>query len=413
MTARLSLEGYAQRRLALTGAALKDQFPYCTPMEKLGVSPAHPGDATRTSFAHYDYLGLANDPRVVAAAVEAVHRDGVGAGASRLVGGERDCHRRLEQELSTFLKVEDTLTLVSGYGTNVATVSHLLSKDDLLIIDESVHNSIVVGAQLARSDCATFLHNNLDHLEQVLKTRRQAYKRVLVVVEGLYSMDGDIPNLPRLIEICRRYGAWTYVDEAHSIGVLGATGRGICEHFGLATDEVDLIVGTLSKAFAGSGGFVAGRKAVVDWMRYTLPGFVYSVGMPPSAVATARRALSLLIEEPERLSRLRANSAAFHAEAHERGLSMGTASGVAVIPVLFPDIPTTMTAANAALAAGYFVPPIVQIAVPKDAPRLRFFLTANHTLAQIKGALDAIAPFAAAKDEAPQGAPPRPYPAVA
>lgn len=397
-----TLASYAQRRLALTGAILKEQFPYCTPMEVLDVArgSAAPGD--RVSFAHYDYLGISSDPRVAAAAVAAVHRDGVGAGASRLVGGELNCHRDLESAISGFLGVEDTLTLVSGYGTNVTTVGHVLSKDDLLLLDESVHNSIVVGAQLSRAQSLAFRHNDLDHLDELLTAHRQFFKRVLVVVEGLYSMDGDIPDLPALLEICQRHSAWTMVDEAHSIGVLGHRGRGLCEHFGIDPSEVDLIVGTLSKAFVGSGGFIAGRKPVIEWLRYTLPGFVYSVGMSPPAVATALSAVSILNHEPEHLERLRKNSQTFMRMAQDRGFNLGSSAGIAVIPLLFDDIATTMAAANAALDAGYFVPPIVQIAVPKDAPRLRFFITAKHTAAQIEGVLDAIAACLAAL---PQAAP--------
>lgn len=392
-----TLEAYAQRRLALTGAVIKEQFPYCTPMEALGVSRHANAPASGiVSFAHYDYLGISADPRIAAAALQAIIHDGVGAGASRLVGGELSCHRQLEAELSQFLGVEDTLTLVSGYGTNVTTVGHVLSKDDLLIVDESVHNSIVVGAQLSRAQSLTFRHNDLEHLEHLLISNRSFFKRTLVVIEGLYSMDGDIPDLPNLIEICRRHSAWVLIDEAHSIGVLGRRGRGVCEHFAVEPSEVDLIVGTLSKAFAGSGGFIAARTPVIEWLRFTLPGFVYSVGMSPPAVATARAALAILREEAQHLEKLKENSKTFVRLARNRGLNLGNPAGMAVIPILFPDIATTMAAANAALAAGYFVPPIVQIAVPKDAPRLRFFITAAHTADQIEGVLDVIAAAGAA-----------------
>lgn len=389
-----TLETYARRRFALAGSAITAHYPYCVPIEDLGIDD---GTSSRVSFAHYDYLGLAADPRLRTAAAEAIVQFGVGAGASRLVGGERALHRRFERELSDFLGVEDTLSLVSGYGANLSTVSHVLSRDDLLVIDEFVHNSIVTGSQLSRAQCVTFAHNDLDDLTALLKARRKEFKRVLVVVEGLYSMDGDIPDLPSLIEICRRHGAWLLIDEAHSIGVLGATGKGICEHFGIAPSEVDIIVGTLSKAFAGCGGFVAAKRPVIDWLRYTLPGFVYSVGMSPSAVATARTALEILQLEPERLRRLRANSRLFAELALERDLDIGTAAGAAVVPVAFSTIEQTIRAANVALEAGYFVPPIVQIAVPKNAPRLRFFITARHTRGEMTGVLDALAPIAKEK----------------
>ena len=390
-----SLEQYARRRFVLSGTSVvKDHYPYCRPIEGIGIAPPGTAAGGGVSFAHYDYLGLAHDPRVEAAAVAAIGEVGVGAGASRLVGGERAQHRALERDLAALTGVEDTLALVSGYGTNVTLVSHLLTKDDLILVDESAHNSIMVGTQLSRAATLAFRHNDLSHLDALLAQHRARHTRVLVVVEGLYSMDGDIPDLPRLIAIVRAHGAWLMIDEAHSIGVLGRSGRGINEHFGIAASEVDLIVGTLSKAFVTCGGFVGGRKGVIDWLRYTLPGFVYSVGLPPPSVAAARAAIGILQDEPWRLARLAQVSQHFVAGARQRGLDVGTAAGIAVVPVLFRDVHLAIAAANAALQRGCYVPPIVQIAVPKDLPRLRFFLTASHTEDQIDAVLDALAPFA-------------------
>lgn len=388
-----TLETYARRRFVLSGASMpKEHFPYITPMEHLGVE--RPGrDGQRSSFAHYDYLGLGGDPRVLAAVHRAVDEIGIGSGASRLVGGELAIHRELEAELARFLGVEDTLSLVSGYGTNVTLISHLLTKDDLILVDESSHNSIMAGTQLARAETSLFRHNDLDHLASLLEQRRPDYKRVLVIVEGLYSMDGDIPDLPQLIELCRSHGAWLMVDEAHSIGVLGRTGRGITEHFGLASDDVDLIVGTWSKAFASCGGFIAGKQGVIDWLRCSMPGFVYSVGMPPPNAAAARCALQILQSEPQRLIELNDKSKYFLNGARRRGLNVGKAMGMAVIPIMFADTPTAIHAANVALDAGYFVPPIVLIAVPKELPRMRFFVTCNHTYTQIDDVLDALERF--------------------
>ena len=385
-----SLEQYARRRFVLSGTAVvKDHFPYCRAIEQLGIGS--PASSAIVSFAHYDYLGLASDPRITAAAKQAIDEVGVGTGASRLVGGERAAHRELERAFANFIGVDDTLALVSGYGTNVTLVSHLLTKDDLILVDNSAHNSIMVGTQLSRAETITFRHNDLDHLNALLKLHRGRYSRVLVVVEGLYSMDGDIPDLPSLISLVRGHGAWLMIDEAHSIGVLGRTGRGVCEHFGIPASEIDLIVGTLSKAFVTCGGFIGGRRGVIDWLRFTLPGFVYSVGLPPPSVAAACCALDILKDEPERRQRLHDNSTYFVRGARRRGLNVGTAVGAAVIPVLFDETPIAIAAGNAALQAGFFVPPIVQIAVPKDLPRLRFFVTAGHDTSQIDGVLDALA----------------------
>jgi 8-amino-7-oxononanoate synthase len=390
-----SLEQYARRRFVLSGTSVvKDHYPYCQSMESLGVGAPESGSPA-VSFAHYDYLALASDRRIKQAAKKAVDDLGVGAGASRLVGGERASHRSLEREFAEFIGANDALALVSGYGTNVTLVSHLLTKGDLIIVDETSHNSIMVGTQLSRAETLTFRHNDLDHLAALLKTHRGQYSRVLVVVEGLYSMDGDVPNLPALIPLCRDHGAWLIVDEAHSIGVLGPTGRGITEYFDIPASEIDLIVGTLSKAFVTCGGFIAGRQGVIDWLRFTLPGFVYSVGLPPPSVAGARCALEILRAEPHRLRRLHDNSTYFLEGARSRGLNVGTAIGAAVIPILFSETHVAIEAANAGLMAGFFVPPIVQIAVPKDLPRLRFFLTAGHDRDQIDGVLNALSPYVA------------------
>ncbi len=216
---------------------------------------------------------------------------GVGALASRLVGGERSTHQLLEEEIASFLGTETALALVSGYLTNLTTITHLMAGRDALFIDELSHNSIVSAAKSSGAEVIVFRHNDLDHLDELLANNRENYRNVLVVVEALYSMDGDIIDLARIVEIKERHQAWLLVDEAHSLGVLGATGRGICEHTGVDPNRVDLIIGTMSKTLASCGGFIAGRRSITEWMRYTLPGFVYSVGLSPVITAAARTAL--------------------------------------------------------------------------------------------------------------------------
>lgn len=379
---------------------MASHFPYCVPVDDLGV--ARSGDGPVCSFAHYDYLNLRSDPRIANAAKAAIDTFGMGAGASRLVGGELSIHRAFEAELARFIGVDDALSLVSGYGTNVALVGHLMTKDDLILVDAAAHNSIMVGTQLSRARSMTFRHNDLEHLSTLLAQNRSSYSRVLVVIEGLYSMDGDIPDLPKILDLCRRHTAWLMVDEAHSIGVLGDTGRGLSEHFGIDAPEIDLIVGTLSKAFGTCGGFIAGKRRVIEWLRFTLPSFVYSVGLQPPGVAAAMAALRILREEPERLTFMRANSTQLITTARQLGFDCGTAVGTAVIPIMFRSIEDALRAASALLDAGFFVPPIVQIAVPKDAPRIRFFVTARHQPQQIDTALNVLLPYAARGANAPE-----------
>ncbi|MEO1205115.1 MAG: aminotransferase class I/II-fold pyridoxal phosphate-dependent enzyme [Pseudomonadota bacterium] len=384
------MDQYVSRRFALSGTqALPAMYPYNTPVDNLGVDRAQP-DRGVISFAHYDYLGLANDPRVKDPAKEVIDRFGVGAGASRLVGGEVSLHRVLERELADFIGVEDTLTNVSGYGTNVALLGHLMTKDDLIITDQAAHNSIMTGCQLSRATSKRFQHNDIDDLDQLLSKHRKDHNRVLVVVEGLYSMDGDIPDLPRLLEVCRRHDAWIMVDEAHSIGVLGPNGRGITEHYGLPPNAVDIIVGTLSKSFVTCGGFVAGSKPLMDWLRCTMPGFVYSVGLSPPLAAAAYAAIQIARTETDRLQTLREKSRFFLETAQRFGLNTGNAIGAAVVPVHFQNVNQAIFAAQTALDHGFFVPAIAQIAVPKDLPRLRFFITKDHAPADIERVLSVL-----------------------
>ena len=232
----------------------------------------------------------------------------------------------------------------------------------------------------------------MDALEAVLTAHREDAKRALIVVEGLYSMDGDVPDLPRLLRIRDRFDAWLMVDEAHSIGVLGATGRGIAEHFGVDPNEIDFIIGTLSKSFAASGGFVAGRKSVIDWLRFTLPAFVFSVGLSPVVAAAVHEGLTILRAEPWRPAKVQENSRFFVEEARARGLNTGPAIGAGVVPIQFATHAECLETAARLISQGFYVPPIPMLAVSKDKPRIRFFLSATHTREEISGALDAIRP---------------------
>jgi 8-amino-7-oxononanoate synthase len=368
----------------LAGKAVLDfGNPFFAPIDRLGQEAERRGDHF-VSFANYDYLGLANHPKVKADAAAALESLGVGALASRLVGGERSTHQLFEEEIASFLGTETALSLVSGYLTNLTTITHLMAGRDALFIDELSHNSIVSAAKSSGAEVVVFRHNDLDHLDELLANNRENYRNVLIVVEALYSMDGDIADLPRIVEIKDRHQAWLLVDEAHSLGVLGATGRGICEHAGVDPNRVDLIIGTLSKTLASCGGFIAAKRSITEWLRYTLPGFVYSVGLSPVITAAARAALQLMQEETWRIDRLAQNAERFRQCAHEAGLDTGPAIGRGVVPILFGSSRETMLASQHLLEHGFYCPPIVQIGVPKDQPRLRFFISASHTEEEIR-----------------------------
>ena len=382
---RPSISVVAERRFRHYGKAIVENgHPYFAPVDRL--EKIH--GSSYLSLAHYDYLGLARHPEVMKAAHDAIDEMGAGAGASRLVGGERTTHRMLERELADFLGHDDCLTMISGYLTNVSLINYLLGPRDLVLIDELSHNSIVMGAKSGRFKCETFDHNNFDDLEAKLKEVRGQYRHVLICVEGLYSMDGDIPDLPRLVALKEEYDSWLLVDEAHSFGVLGDHGRGVTEHFGIDPKQIELSIGTLSKSFVSSGGFICARQDVIDWLRFSLPGFVYSVGLAPSNVATARAALNVLRREKQRVSRLKEVSRLFLDSSKEAGLNPGDAIGEAVVPLIFDTPQQTMMVSQVLLEHGVYAPPIVQVGVPKDLPRIRFFFSAEHRDKDILRAVD-------------------------
>ncbi len=403
MTKHKSLEDYAARRFRFAGNALLEfSDPFFAQIDRLRAEFEAQGKHF-VSFANYDYLGLANHPRIREEAKREIDGLGVGALASRLVGGERTTHKPFEAEIAEFLGMESALTLVSGYLSNVTTIAWLMSgKRDAIFIDELAHNSIVAGADGAPAQVVKFRHNDLDHLEHLLARHREEYRNVLIVVEGVYSMDGDTADLPRLLEIKEKYQVWLLVDEAHSLGVLGATGRGLAEHQGVDPARIDLIVGTMSKTLASCGGYVCGKKQVIDWFRYTLPGFVYSVGLSPVILAAARTALRLMQEETWRIAKLADNAELFRTVAHEAGFSTGPAIGRGVVPILFSSDVETMWASQHLLENGYYVPPVVRIGVPKDGPRLRFFFSANHSEAEIRGVIQTLRDMPPVTEEAHQ-----------
>jgi 8-amino-7-oxononanoate synthase len=402
VTRHNSLSDYASKRFRLAGKAVLDfGNPFFAPIDSLGAEAERRGDHF-VSFANYDYLGLASHPRVKADAADALDQLGVGALASRLVGGERSTHQLLEEEVAAFLGTESSLALVSGYLTNLTTITHLMAGRDALFIDELSHNSIASAAKSSGSEVVVFRHNDLDHLDDLLAANRENYRNALIVVEALYSMDGDIVDLPRIVEIKERHQAWLLVDEAHSLGVLGATGRGISELAGIDPNRIDLIIGTMSKTLASCGGFIAAKRSITEWMRYSLPGFVYSVGLSPVITAAARAALQLMQEESWRIDRLTKNAELFRQCAQEADLDTGPAIGRGVVPILFGSSQETMLASHYLLEHGFYCPPIVQIGVPKDQPRLRFFISATHTEDDIRRVIAALGTRPAAAAEAPE-----------
>jgi 7-keto-8-aminopelargonate synthetase-like enzyme len=284
---------------------------------------------------------------------------------------------------------------VSGNLANVTTLGHLVGAGDLVVHDALAHDSIVQGALLSGATRRSFPHNDWQALDRLLAAVRDQYERVLVAIEGVYSMDGDVPDLPRFVEVKDRHGAFLMVDEAHSLGVLGRTGRGVAEHFGVDPRRIEIWMGTLSKTLASCGGYIAGAAPLVHYLKYSAPGFVFSVGMPPPNAAAALAALRRLDAQPELVERLQARARLFLELALQRGLDTGRSAGFSVIPVIFGASEAAVDASNRLLARGFNVQPIVYPAVEEGLARLRFFLCADHTEEQIRAAVDAVAEVAA------------------
>lgn len=365
---------------------------YFTPRGGRIRAEVESGGQTYVTFSGYNYLGLSDDQRVIDAAQQALEQYGTHAGAARMVGGEIDLHRELEQTIAGFCGHEDAVVAVGGYGTNVSVLGYLMGKKDLIVHDAFVHNSAVLGAVLSGARRMSFEHGDYDALEQILREHRGSYERVVVVAEGAYSMDGDVVDLPRLVEIKQRYGAWLMIDEAHSYGVLGKTGRGVAEHFGITPSAVDISMGTLSKSFASCGGFIAGSRELVSLLRAFAPGMLlYSTGISPANTAAALAAVRILEQEPERLAYLRGNAQEFCVLAKARGLDIGTADGqVPIVPVIIGGDMLALEVASDLFRNGTIAHPILYPVVPSGQARIRFFLTAGHTTAQMVATLDRI-----------------------
>lgn len=336
------------------------------------------------SFASYNYLGLSGHPDVNASAKAAIDKFGTSVSASRIVSGEKTIHKLLEAELADFLGVEDIITFPGGHATNESVIGNLVGPGDLVIHDSFAHNSIVQGAELSGARRRPFDHNKWQELNRVLKENRNDYRRVLIAIEGLYSMDGDYPELPRFVEIKNRFKAWLYVDEAHSIGTLGDTGRGVAEMFGVDRSDVECWMGTLSKSFGSCGGFIGGKRQLIEYLRYTTPGYVFAAGMPPANVGAALGSLRVLRQNPQFVKKLQDNSRLFLKLANEAGLQTGVATpGTPIVPIITGDSILALKLAEALYENGINAQPILYPAVPEKETRIRIFMTALHTEEQI------------------------------
>ena len=365
--------------------------PFFVPQDKVVNDTTTVNGRELINFATYNYIGMCGDPIVDRSAQDAIAQYGTSACASRLISGEKPLHRQLEQKIARFIGVEDSIVLVGGHATNVTTIGHLFGKNDLILYDALSHNSILQGCFLSGASLVAFPHNDVAALEQILRDRRHRHQKVLIVIEGVYSTDGDIANLPSFVNLKKKYKTFLMVDEAHSMGTIGKTGRGVAEYFGINPQDIDIWMGTLSKSFASCGGYIAGSSALIEYLKYTAPGFVFSVGMSPPNAGATLGAIEVLEAEPERVAQLQAMAKLFLQLAEEKNLNTGMSKDSPVIPIIVGDSLKSIELSQNLFKRGINVPFMIYPSVPQNEARLRFFVTCNHTEEQIRLTVDTLA----------------------
>ena len=343
------------------------------------------------NFSSYNYLALANDPRVKAAAKQAIDDFGTSTGSGRSITGEVNLHQEFEQEISQVLGTEDAVLSVGGYSTNTFTIGYLCRSQDLIIYDELIHNSALSGCKLAGSRRFSFPHNDYEALDKLLTEHRHKFERTLILVEGVYSMDGDIPDLPRIIEIKNRHKALLMVDEAHSMGIIGANGLGVTDYFNISGKEIDILYGSMSKAFGTCGGYVAGPKPLIAILKNYAPGvLLYGAAPTPANTAAGLATLRIMRSQPELAQRVQTNAAYFIEKAKAAGLNTYHSQDSGVVPIMTRDSELALWLSVQLFDQGICSFPMLYPIVPRDKSRLRFFINTNHTQAQIDYTIDCL-----------------------
>lgn len=336
-------------------------------------------------FGSNSYLGLTNHPKVIEAAIAATKKYGTGCAGSRFLNGTLDLHLELEKELAEFVGKEEAIIYSTGFQVNLGVVSCLTGREDYIICDELDHASIVEGRRLSFSKGLKFKHNDMESLEKVLQSC-EPDRIKLIVVDGVFSMEGDIANLPEIVRLAKKYNACIMVDEAHGLGVLGDHGRGTCNHFGL-TKDVDLIMGTFSKSLASIGGFIASDSTVINWLRHNSRSYIFSASNTPAATAAARAALHIMKSEPERIQHLWDITNYALENFRNLGFEIGNTS-TPIIPLYVRDMEKTFLVTRMLFDEGVFVNPVIPPACSPEDTLIRFSLMATHTKEQIDIAIE-------------------------
>ena len=364
----------------------KGVYPYYRPISS-GQDPlVTMADGSKVlMFGSNSYLGLSDDPRLKEAAIAAVKKYGTSCSGSRFLNGTLDIHQELEEKLARFVGKQEAVTYSTGFQVNLGVVGCLGFRGGFIFLDSLDHACIIDGSRLSFSEVRKFRHNDMADLEKKLwLTPRNANK--LIVVDGVYSMEGDLAPVPKLVELCEKYNASLMIDDAHGLGVVGENGSGTASHFGL-TDKVDLIMGTFSKSFGSLGGFIAGDHEVINYLKHNSRTLIFSASMTPAAVAAASKALDIMIEEPERREHLWELTNHAHKAFKDAGFDIGHTQSP-IIPLFVRDTIKAMTIVKLAYEAGVFITPVIAPAVPEKDVLIRFALMATHSIEQVDEAVE-------------------------
>lgn len=381
-------EEFTKRMHEMENAEIKD--PFFVPHDSVLKDTSMCGGKEVINLASYNYVGMSGHPRTSAAAVKAIEQYGTSASGSRIIAGEKTLFCELEKAIAEWKHTEDAIVLVGGHSTNVTFVGNFCNERDLILYDALSHNSITQGCQLSRSDTKAFPHNDFEALEHMLSAARDKYEKILIVVEGVYSMDGDIAPIPDFVELKKKYDAFLMVDEAHSSCVIGKNGGGVDDYFDLQQGDVDIKMGTLSKGLGTCGGYIAGAKSMVSYLRYTCPGFMFSVGISPPLAAATLEAVKIMQKGNPKVKALHDNITYFVEGAKKRGFNTCLAKETAIVPIMVGEDHYAYELSTLMLEHGVFVPAAVYPAVPKHQARLRFCLMSEHKPEQLDYALDTL-----------------------
>ena len=360
-------------------------YPYYRPIES-GQNPIVKMNGKDVMmFGSNSYLGLSDDPRLKEAAMAAIRKYGTSCSGSRFLNGTLDIHLELEEKLAKLVGKEEAVTYSTGFQVNLGVVSCLGFRNGYIFLDALDHACIIDGSRLSYSRVLKFAHNDVEQLEKRLALAPIDAPK-LIVVDGVYSMEGDIAPVPELVALCEKYNASLMIDDAHGLGVMGDHGRGTANHFGL-TDKVDLIMGTFSKSFGSLGGFIAGDHEVINYLKHNSRSLIFSASMPPANVAAVSRAIDIMLSETDRIDHLWALTRHAHAAFKERGFDIGHSQSP-IIPLFVRDLQKCLTAVKMALDEGVFITPVIPPAVPEDSVIVRFALMATHSFEQLDEAID-------------------------